>query len=93
MEDLRYEFIINKIPPTPLGFESYRLCQRGDRGDCQSIIISIEFFASLFYEISGRTQKSLITRITERLHEFQRRENIFSGLSFMICSAKEDILK
>jgi hypothetical protein len=44
-------------------------------------IISIEFFASLFYEISRKAEKSL------------RARNIFSELSFMICSTKEDILK
>jgi len=44
-------------------------------------IIWIEFFASLFYEISGKAEKSL------------RAKNSFSELSFMICSAEEDILK
>jgi hypothetical protein len=44
-------------------------------------IIWIEFFASLFYEISGKAEKSLRAKI------------VFSELSFMICSTKEDILK
>jgi hypothetical protein len=47
------KLIVNKIPPTPL-------CERGERGDCFLIIIEIEFIASVFYEISGKVEKSLI---------------------------------
>ena len=45
------------------------------------------------HEISGKAEKSLIPPITKRLHGLQKAENIFSELSFMICSTKEDILK
>jgi len=54
---------------------------KGVGGNFHSIIIEIEFFASLFYEISGNAEKS------------QRAKNTFSVLSFMICSAEEDTLK
>jgi len=66
---------------------------KGVGGNFHSIIIEIEFFASLFYEISGNAEKSLIAPIIKRLHGFQRAKNTFSVLSFMICSAEEDTLK